>query len=127
MTEAKCPAWDELRHASAFYETEWMDWYDGKGAGGAPLEMLFKHSALARVAEGLDAAGGEAELETARLLRVLQLALIELTFQVYRDDGDGDGPFLRDYVWPLPPLPPSIRKIFFPELFKLEPGDLPPA
>ena len=63
----------------------------------------------------------------ARLIRVLQLALIELTFQVYRDDGDGDGPFLRDYVWPLPPLPPSIRKIFFPELFKLKPGDLPPA
>ena len=125
MTETQRRAWDELRRATAYYETEWMDWYDGKGAGGAPLEMLFKHSALARVAEGLDAAGGEAELETARLLRVLQLALIELTFQVYRDDGDS--PFLRDYVWPLPPLPTSIRKIFFPELFKLEPERLPPA
>ena len=125
MTEAKRPAWDELRHASAFYETEWMDWYDGKGAGGAPLEMLFKHSALARAAEGLDAAGGEAELETGAVDPGPAADADQAQVSGYR--GDGDGPFLPDYVWPLPPLPPSIRKIFFPELFKLEPGDLPPA
>jgi len=116
MNEHRQRAWEELRQVATFYETDWQDWYNGKRADGLSRAMLFGHAGLARVASSLELAGGQAELETAKLLRALRQVLVGLTAAaVYdRDDDDWGGPPGPDDPEddPPPPLPSEILNVF---------------
>ena len=116
MNEQLCRAREELRKVTAFYEIGWLDWYNGKDADGLSRAMLFGHAGLARVTTSLELAGGQAELETAKLLRALRQVLVGLTAAaVYdRDDDDWGGPPGPDDPEddPPPPLPSEILNVF---------------
>jgi hypothetical protein len=115
MNEHQRRAWDKLIRATVFYETAWQDWYDGAPAAGLSRDMLFGHAALARVASSLELAGGQAELEMAKLVRALRQVLVELTAAAvyFRDDDDEGGPpGPDDPEDDPPPLPSEILDIF---------------
>jgi hypothetical protein len=115
MNEQQCRAREELRQVIAFYEIDWLDWYNGKDADGLSRAMLFGHAGLARVASSLGLADGQAELETARLLRALRQVLVGLTAAaVYDRDDDnwGGPPGPDDPEGDPPPLPSEILDIF---------------
>ena len=96
MTQQQRRAWEELRRATIFYEDEFWD-----DPASNPLRQAVEY---------LEAAGGECELATARLLRALDQVLVGFTDEIDGDDDDDDP---DDEP---PPLPPEILSIV-----KLEP------
>ena len=84
--------------------------------------MAFGHAALTRAANYMDAAGGDCEIATAKLLRVLRCKLIALQEDPDVNDGPDDGPDDPDDPYPLLPSPSLPSEIL--DAFKLrEPAE----
>jgi hypothetical protein len=116
MTEAQRRAWDELRRATAYYETDWWSYSE---LTMPPVGDGYSRPIAA--AQYLDAAGGSPERDTARLLEILAKIILELAGLAYPEYPDGDGddgdPDEPDYP-PPQPLPSKILATF-----KLKPAE----